>query len=93
LYFKNLNNGNRMALVTVIKGRDLSDNEIRVIGVATNRENALRMINEYYGEESVMTNFKDIREDNIDFSCTISVSGLLGGVYRVWGEDYEINNL
>lgn len=78
-------------LVMIIHEKDLSDKNRSVIGVATNRENALRMINEYYGEDAVMTEFKDIREDNFDFSCKITVSGFLGGIYEVWGEDFNIN--
>ena len=86
-----------MALVIVIHERDLSNNNRRVIGVATDRENALRMINEYYGivadGEVLMPDFQDIREDGIDFSCLVTVPGFLGGVFKVWGKDYEINNL
>ena len=36
---------------------------------------------------------KDIIEGVLDFSCLITVSGFLGGVYRVWAEDFNINSI
>ena len=82
-------------LVIVIHERDLTDGDRSVVGVATNREKALKLINEYYGigtdRDATMSEFKDIREDNLDFSCKITVSGLWGGIYKVWGEDFNIN--
>jgi len=84
-------------LVLVIHEKDLSDGDRSVVGVATTREEALRMINEHYGIgtdiDAVMTEFKDIREGVLDFSCLITVSGFLGGVYRVWAEDFNINSI
>ena len=60
-------------LVLVIHEKDLSDGDRSVVGVATTRKEALRMIEEYYGigtdVDAVMTEFEDIRENNIDFSC------------------------
>ena len=42
---------------------------------------------------SKMSDFKDIRDNNLDFSCIVTVSGYLGGVYKVWAEDFNINIL
>lgn len=84
-------------LVMVIHEEDLSDGDRSVIGVATTRDKALEMIREYYGfgeeykEEAVMSDFKDIRDNNLDFSCIVTVSGYLGGVYKIWAEDFNIN--
>lgn len=99
----------KRGLVMVIHEKDLSDKEEIVIGVATNREEALRMIKEYYGVdkeveklfdddsqidiEAVISDFRDIRENNLDFSCIVTVSGFLGGVYKVWAEDFVINQI
>lgn len=80
-------------LAMVIHEKDLSDNDRSVIGVATTRDKALEMIREYYGEDAVMTDFEDIRDSNLDFSCIVTVSGYLGGVYKVWAEDFNINML
>ena len=81
----------------VIHETDLSNGERSVVGVATNREEALKMINEYYGvgtdDDTFMSDFKDIREDNLDFSCIITVTGFLGGIYKVWTEDFNLNSL
>jgi hypothetical protein len=83
-----------MAQVIVIHEKDKSDNDRSVIGVASSREKALEMIDEYYGKgDHVMTDFKDIREDNLDFSCKIEVEGVYGGFYSVWGEDFSIDRL
>ena len=84
-------------LVLVIHEKDLTNGDRSVVGVATTRKEALRMIEEYYGigtdVDAVMTEFEDIRENNLDFSCLITVSGFLGGVYRVWAEDFNINSI
>lgn len=87
----------KRGLVMVIYEEDLSDKEKSVIGVATNREESLKMIEEYFGigkdEDVVMSDFKDIRDSNLDFNCIVTVPGFLGGIYRVWAEDFEINRI
>lgn len=80
-------------LVIVIHEKDLSDNDRSVIGVATTRKEALRMIKEYYDEDTVMTDFEDIRDSNLDFSCKMEVPGKFGGKYSIWAEDFNINML
>ena len=40
-----------------------------------------------------MTNFKDIREDNFDFSCNIEVKGSFGGFYKIIAEDFIIDSI
>lgn len=87
-------------LVMVIHEEDVTDGNRTVIGVVTNRKEALKMIEEYYGisdkfpkEEATLSEFRDIREDNFDFSCIVTVSGFLGGTYKVWAEDFNINSL
>lgn len=85
----------KRGLVMVICEKDLKDKEKGVIGVATDREEALEMIKEYYGigKNAEMSSFKDIREYNLDFRCIVTVSGFLGGVYSVWAEDFVINQI
>lgn len=60
-----------------------------VIGVASSRENALRIVKEYYGEH-VMTDFKDVRENNVDFDCKITADG---DSYYVYGECFVIDSI
>jgi hypothetical protein len=84
---------NQIPRVIVINEKDSSDGEINVIGVASDRENALRIIKEYYGEESTMLNFKDIRDSGLDFTALIEVPGNLGGKYNIWADDFYINEV
>jgi hypothetical protein len=79
--------------VMVIRERDHFDNEEIIIGVASDRENALRIIEEYYGVESTMSNFRDIRDSGLDFTAGIEVPGELGGKYTIWVEDFYINEV
>lgn len=78
--------------IIVIHETDKIDHEKIVIGVASSRIRALEMITEYYGiDQHQMTEFRDVRDDNIDFSCKITVEGMLGGIYQVWGEYFTID--
>jgi len=79
--------------VLVIRERDLSDNEIMVLGVASNRENALKIIEIYYGKDAVYSSFVDIRDSNIDFYMSVHVPGDHGGDYRITTEDYLIDDM
>ena len=79
--------------VMVIHERDHFDNEEIVIGVASDRKNALRIIDEYYGTESTLSEFKDIRDSGLDFTANIEVPGGLGGKYSIWVEDFYINEV
>lgn len=81
-----------MQRVIVIHEMNKDDNDTTVIGVASSREKALEIIKEYYGEQ-VMTDFRDVRENNIDFACRVTVEGKLGGKYDVIGEDFVIDSL
>lgn len=77
-------------MVIVIHEFDYSDKENSVIGVASDRVNALRIIDEYYGKDAVQSFFRDIRDSNIDFDVIIKVDGYK---YRVTGEDFEIDRV
>ncbi len=81
--------------VLVICEEDLSDGDVMIIGVAATREDALIMINDYYGigEDGEMSNFQDIRDSGIDFTCLITVSGFLGGIYEIRVRDFIINEI
>ena len=80
--------------IIVIHEKDKSDKLKSVIGVASSREKALEMMDEYYGKgQHTMTDFKDIREGNIDFSCNIEVDGVWGGFYEIWGEYFSIDSI
>lgn len=80
-----------MKTVIVIHEEDVEDREVSVIGVASNRESALAIIKEYYGKDGEIRDFKDIREDNIDFSLKVIVKDPLGGTYLLNGIDFEID--
>ena len=77
-------------MVIVIQEYDYSDKEETVIGVASDRVNALKIIDEYYGKDAVQSNFRDIRDSNIDFDVTVEVDGYK---FRVTGEDFEIDRV
>lgn len=79
-----------MKNVIVIQEVDQEDKI--VIGVASTREKALELIDEYYGEYK-SKDFQDIRKDNIDFVVTIVVEGYLGGTYNVIGECFFIDSI
>ena len=83
-----------MKNIIVIHEKDKSDNDKTIIGVASSRIKALEMMEYYYGKgQHIMTDFKDIREDNIDFTCKIEVEGVWGGFYEIWGEDFCIDSI
>ena len=75
----------------VIRERDVADNEITIIGVASDRENALKIIKGYYGKGAELSDFKDIRDSMLDFNVKVFVPGKLGGNYYLTGMDYEID--
>ena len=75
-------------MAIVIHEFDYSDKENDIIGVASDRVNALRIIDEYYGKNAVQSDFRDIRDSNIDFDVIVEVDGYR---YRVTGEDFEID--
>lgn len=78
-----------MKVVTIIE-RDLQDGEEGVLGVASDRANALRMVYEYYGEQSTFSKVEDIRDSGIDFTMKVESSV---GRYSIIGCDYLINNI
>ena len=82
-----------MKEVLVIVEYDYSDGDKMVIGAASDRDNALLIIRDYYGKDSVESRFMDYREDGLDFSVNIEVSGEYGGTYRVTAMDFEINRI
>lgn len=84
---------NQSPNVMVINEKDLEDNETSVIGVVSDRDNALKIIKEYYGEESTMSDFRDVRDSGLDFTVDIEVPGYLGGKYHIWVEDFYINTI
>lgn len=79
--------------VIVIRERDLSDNEVMVVGVVSNRENALKMIDNYYGKDAIQSSFIDVRDSNIDFYMSIHVPGNFGGDYKITAEDFLIDDM
>lgn len=83
-----------MKSVIVIYEVDSSDNERNIIGVASTRGNAFNIMEEYYGKgEHVTSDFRDVRDSNIDFTCTIKVEGVWGGVYHITGMDFIVDSI
>lgn len=79
-----------MKTVLVIVEYDYSDKEKSVIGVASDRENALLIIRDYYGKDAVESKFMDYRDSGVDFSVTIEADRF---EYRVTAMDFEINQI
>ena len=77
-------------MVIVIQEYDYSDKEEIVIGVASNRENALRIIEEYYGKDAVQSDFRDIRDSGLNFDLNIKVDGYK---YGVTGIEFQIDRV
>jgi len=77
-------------MVIVINEYDYSDKEEMVIGVASDRENAVRIIEEYYGKNAVQSDFRDIRDSGINFDVKIEVDGYR---YRVTGIEFQIDRV
>ena len=77
-------------MVLVILETDYRDGETIVIGVASSRANALELVNEYYGKDVVIVNFRDIRDSGLDCSFGIEVDD-----YRcsISIQDFEIDRL
>lgn len=68
----------------IIHETDREDGQSSVVLVASSRAIALELIDEYYGKgEHTITNFRDLRDYDLDFTCTITVEGKLGGVYDI----------
>ena len=76
--------------VIVIHEKDLSDGERMVIGVVSSRAIALELIKEYYGDDAVITDLRDIRDNNLDFDLKVKGSDCES---YVWGEDFVIDTL
>ena len=80
--------------VIVIYECDLADNSNSVIGVADNRGSAMRIIQEYYGEDAEISKPRIIEDSGLNFDVSVSVKDpMWGGNYRVTGMDFEINKL
>lgn len=79
-----------MKTVLVIVEYDYSDKEKSVIGVASDRENALLIIRDYYGKDAVESKFMDYRDSGVDFSVTIEADRF---EYRITAMDFEINQI
>lgn len=77
-------------MVIVIQEYDYSDKEETVIGVASDRENALRIIDEYYGKDAVHSDFRDIRDSGLDFDVKVKVDGCK---YGVTGIEFQIDRV
>jgi hypothetical protein len=81
-----------MKEMIVIHETDRDDGESSVVLVASSRAIALELINEYYGKgEHTITNFIDIRDCDLDFTCTITVEGKFGGVYEIAAQYFTLD--
>lgn len=78
----------------VIVEEDLADKSNSVIGIADNRDKAIRMIREFYGEDAEISKPRIIEESGLNFEVSVIVNDeMWGGKYRVTGMDFEINKL
>lgn len=79
-----------MKTVLVIVEYDYQDGQKTVIGAASDRENALLIIRDYYGKDAIESKFMDYREDQMDCALTIKSDG---EEYRITVMDLEINQI
>ena len=79
--------------VLVIYEHDKVDNTNCVIGVATDSENAIRIIKEYYGEDECFTNPVYIEDSGLEFTMSVEVAGNWGGIYDITVFYFNINEL
>jgi hypothetical protein len=77
-------------MVLVILETDYSDGETIVIGVASNRANALKMVDEYYGKDRIINNFRDIRDSGLDCSFVIEIGSYR---YSISIQDFYIDEI
>lgn len=69
--------------VLVIYEQDKVDNSSCVIGVTTSKENAIKLIKEYYGENEIFTEPKMVEDSGIEFMMSVEVAGNWGGFYDI----------
>ena len=80
--------------VIVIYEEDLGNNSNSIIGVADNRGSAMRIIQEYYGEDAEISKPRIIEDSGMNFDVSVIVKDpMWGRNYRVTGMDFEINKL
>jgi hypothetical protein len=80
--------------VIVIYEEDLGDNSNSVIGAANNRGSAMRIIQEYYGEDAKIGKPRIIEDSGLNFDVSVIVNDpMWGGKYKVTGMDFQINKL
>jgi len=80
--------------VIVIYEEDLGDKSNSVIGVANNRGSAMRIIQEYYGEDAQIGKPRIIEDSGLNFDVSVVVRDpMWGGRYKVTGMDFQINKL
>ena len=68
---------------------DVDSDCVKIIGVATGRAEAHRMIREYYGNCREVA-YQDVRDSGIDFIQTIQVGQY---TYRIVVQDFVLNTL
>jgi hypothetical protein len=74
--------------VKVILETDNLDPKTIVIGVASSRETAMEMINNYYGKDLVISHFNDYRDSGIDSTMVAEVGGYKS---HITIQDFEVD--
>lgn len=74
--------------VKVILETDNLDLETIVIGVASSRETAMEIINNYYGKDLVISQFNDYRDSGIDCTMIAEVGGYKSHIAI---QDFEVD--
>lgn len=75
--------------VKVILETDNSDLETIVIGVASSRETAMEIINNYYGSDLVISDFNDYRDSGIDSTMIVELGGYKSYIAI---QDFEVDD-
>ena len=79
-------------VVYVLHERDLQNNSIDILGVATSLEDADRMMQGYYGFFKLVE-FRDVRDSGIEWVKRITLEGAFGYEYEVTLMDFSLNSI
>jgi hypothetical protein len=76
--------------VLLIKEFDCQDREELILGVADNKASAMKMINEYYGKEAIISDIKNVIESRIDFYLKVKANRCYYELTAYW---FELNKI
>ncbi len=75
--------------VLLIKEFDCQDREELILGIADNKASAMKMINEYYGKEAIISDIRNVIESRI-FYLKVKVDRCYYELSACW---FELNKI